>query len=115
MSINKRIKTIRNKLNFTQVQFAEKIAISNGYLAAIELENKQANERIIRLIINEFHINEHWFRTGLGEMFIDNENPSSIQILQIFKSLNPQLQDCALKQIKALDEFNNLHNHETAK
>lgn len=68
MSIISRIKQARSVLNLTQVQFAKKIAISTGYLAGIELENKKVNQRIIQLIVNEFNINEYWLKTGQGEI-----------------------------------------------
>ena len=105
MSINNRIKEVRNKMDLTQVQFANKITVSSSYFAGIELGHKNINERIIRLITNEFGISEHWLKTGQGEMFINNENSLTIQMMSIFKSLNPQLQQCALKLLKALDEL----------
>ena len=37
MSINQRIKLLRQELNLSQAKFAKKISISNGYIAGIEL------------------------------------------------------------------------------
>jgi transcriptional regulator with XRE-family HTH domain len=105
MSINERIKYIRNHLNLTQVKFSERIAISTSYLAGLELGDKKVNERIIRLIVNEFSIDEHWFKTGNGEMFNENSNISVAKITSLFKSLSPQYQACALEQVNALFEL----------
>lgn len=106
MSINNRVKQIRKSLNLTQRNFAEKISISTGYLAGIESGHKNANERITRLIAHEFNIDEHWLKTGQGAMFNSNLNASIVQMISIFKSLSSPLQECALKQIKALHESN---------
>ena len=56
--------------------FAKRIAISTSYLGGIELNARVANERIIRLNVTEFNVNEKWLRTGEGEMF--NSNTSLI-------------------------------------
>lgn len=69
MDINKRIKELRQKLGLSQPTFAQRISISNGYIAAIELGNRRVNDRIVKLVCSEFNVNENWLRTGEGEMF----------------------------------------------
>lgn len=69
MDINKRIKELRQELGLSQPIFAQRISISNGYIAAIELGNRRVNDRIIKLVCSEFNVNEDWLRTGEGEMF----------------------------------------------
>ena len=102
MSINNRIKQVRNSLELTQIKFAERITLSNGYYARLELGTQQINERVIRLIINEFNINEHWLKTGEGEMFIDESDALLSQMMSLFKSLNPSVQKCAYKIVTTL-------------
>ena len=100
--VNDRVKHVRNSLDLTQVKFAERIAISTSYLAGMEIGDRKVNERIIRLIANEFSIDEHWLKTGNGEMFNEDSNASLAQLTNLFKSLSPHFQTCALKQIEAL-------------
>lgn len=69
MDINKRIKELRQALGLSQPAFAQRISISNGYIAAIELGNRRVNDRIIKLVCSEFNVSERWLRTGEGEMF----------------------------------------------
>ena len=106
MSINMRIKQIRKELGLTQMKFAQRIALSTSYLAGMEAGTKKVNERVIRLIVTEFNINEQWLKTGQSDMFASNESPLTAQLVRSFKSLPPQLQECALKQINALVESN---------
>jgi len=105
MTINDRIKSIRNSLNLTQTKFAERIAISTSYLAAIELGNKRAHERVVRLIINEFNISEQWLTAGKGEMYNTDWDASLAKVTTLFKSLSPEVQACAVEQLDALSDL----------
>lgn len=105
MSINQRIREVRTAIGLSQVKFAERMAISSSYLAEIELNNKSASERIIRLLSSEFNVNSHWLRTGETAMFGDDMDVQVSKLLSTFKSLNHQFKECALSQI---DELANL-------
>ena len=105
MLINKRIKEVRNVLDLTQSKFSRRIAISTSYLAAIELGNKRAHDRVVRLIINEFNVCEVWLRTGEGEMFADDLSAATSKIISIFTSLTPEFQKYAIEQMTALDDL----------
>lgn len=65
MTVNERIKLLRQELNLSQAKFAKAISISNGYIAGIELGNRSVNDRIIKLISTEFNVREEWLRDGL--------------------------------------------------
>ena len=104
MEIRERLKQVRQALELTQQKFAERIAISTSYLAAMETGDKQLNERTIRLISMEFNVSEHWLRTGDGEMYNETENIAVVKITSLFKSLTPKFQECAFKQMEALAE-----------
>jgi transcriptional regulator with XRE-family HTH domain len=107
MTINDRIKQIRSVIDFTQVKFSERIAISSGYLAAMERGIKPVNERVIMLICNEFGISEHWIRTGSGEMYDDNEKKNAAKLLSVFNSLIPEYQQGALAMLDVLADLQN--------
>ena len=109
MTINERIREVRQTLGLTQNKFSERIAISASYLAGMELGGKKVNERAIQLIVMEFNISEHWLRTGEGSMYDEASEINNAKIMSLFKSLNAKYQECALIQLNALAE---LHNSE---
>ena len=74
MSVNLRIKQVRQALNLSQAKFAKEISISNGYIAGIELEKRNVNDRLIKLVCITFNVSEHWLRTGNGDMFEEQPN-----------------------------------------
>ena len=105
MKVNDRIKKVRQTLGFTQAKFAERIAISTSYLAGMELGTKKVNERTLRLLSMEFGVDEHWLRTGAGSAFSRECDARVIKATSLLKSLEPQLQKCALVQLNALAEL----------
>jgi transcriptional regulator with XRE-family HTH domain len=104
-TIHVRLKQVRKSINFTQKKFSERIAISYNYLAEMELGKKPVNERIIRLVSMEFGIDEYWLRTGEGSMLNDEADAKTSKLISLFKSLNPQYQDCALNQLSELSDL----------
>lgn len=66
--MNERIKKIRTTANLTQQEFADRIGVSRGALANYEVNRNEPIDAVISLICREFNINEHWLRTGEGEM-----------------------------------------------
>ena len=107
MSTSQRIKEVRQAIGLPQTKFAERIAISTGYIADLELSKKNVNERIIRLISMEFGVDEHWLRTGEGSMFSVETDMKATKATSLFKLLKPQFQDFALNQLNALINLQN--------
>lgn len=105
MSINQRIKQVRQELGLSQAKFASDISISNGYIAGIELENRKVNERIVKLICATYNVNENWLKTGEGSIFHASPDPRAEHAMAIFKRLNPEFQNYALDQIEKLLEL----------
>jgi len=100
-----RIRQLRQALSLTQGKFADRIGISTSYVAEIELGNKTANDRTLRLISTEFNVDEHWIRTGEGEMYYDEAEMNIAKLTSLFKSLSPKFQECALIQLNALADL----------
>ena len=67
--MNERIKSIRKSLNLTQELFSKKLNLSRNYIALIETGDRIPSDRTISDICREYNINEHWLRTGEGEMY----------------------------------------------
>ena len=67
--MNERIKRIRNSLNISQTDFAQKLSISRSAVCKMESGENYPSEQTIKLMCSEFSVNEEWLRTGNGEMF----------------------------------------------
>ncbi|WP_313530720.1 helix-turn-helix domain-containing protein [Anaerotignum sp.] len=102
MTINERIKQLRQELNLSQAKFAKEISISNGYIAGIELGKRNVNDRIVKLICIAFNVREKWLKTGEGSIFEEQANQLSELATSTFKELKPEYQEYILKQIDQL-------------
>ncbi len=69
--MNARLKELRNALNMTQQEFADKLNIKRGTIANYEIGRNEPIDAVISLICKEFNVNENWLRTGEGEMFAE--------------------------------------------
>jgi len=107
MSRIHRLKQVRQSFKLTQVKFAEQISISPSYLAGMEVGNKSINDRTIRLVSMEFGVNEHWLRTGEGEMFNEVANINVVKATSLFKSLAPEYQEIVLGLLNAFTDLQN--------
>lgn len=85
MSINNRVRNVRNALDLTQKEFGQKITLAQTYLSQIEKGDRDVTEKIQKLICLQFNVNEEWLRTGKGEMFIEDDN---VLISQLAKQYN---------------------------
>ncbi len=112
MSINQRVKEVRQELNLSQAKFAKALSMSNGYIAGIELEHNKVNDRIVKLICFTFHVSEEWLRTGEGFMFEEQPDPITDLAASTFKELKPVYQEYILKQIDQLLEIQQKENKE---
>ncbi|GHV74056.1 hypothetical protein AGMMS49940_13580 [Spirochaetia bacterium] len=107
IAINGRIVTLRHALSLTQIEFAQKVLISNGFMAQLELGQRKVNDRLIKLINSTFGVNDGWLRTGEGEIFRKDMTPDykMDEVEAIFKQLNPYFQDFILDQLRKLLEY----------
>ena len=67
--MNTRIKLIRDTLKISQEEFGEAIGIKRSGVSNIESGLRSVSERHIKLLKSAYNVNEHWLRTGEGEMF----------------------------------------------
>ena len=66
-----RLLEIRKSLHLNQLDFGAKLKMSKATISALETGLRVITEKNIKLICDEFNINEEWFRTGNGKMFND--------------------------------------------
>lgn len=74
MPLNEQLRKIRKALKMTQVKFAQKIGLSQTSLGMIEVGERKVQDRHIKTICSLFNVNEEWFRTGKGDMFVKTED-----------------------------------------
>lgn len=97
--MNTRIKELRNYLKITQNEFSQKIGLKRSSLSDIERGNAPITERTIIAICSQFNVNEEWLRFGSGQMF-NSIDKSYNDFFEIFKKLNPILQDFLIQTAK---------------
>lgn len=68
--MNERIKEVRNSLGLTLEKFGDPIGIKKSGLSLIENGKNALTEQNIKVICRVYNVNEHWLRTGEGEMFL---------------------------------------------
>ena len=105
MSINERLKTIRQTLNLTQKLFAKSVFVSTSHYTLIEIGKRNIKDSFLDSVCKVYNANKEWLKTGHGEMF-KNEPPDVRleELIDIFKRLNGHFQGYILDQVKNLDK-----------
>jgi len=115
-TINQRIKELREKLRLNQREFSKLLSLSGGYIAGIEVNLRKVNDRLLKLIISQFGVNEDWLRLGKGEMFSRKKtDEKSVRILSLYNDLPPHFQDVVLGTIELLRKANEIENKQKIK
>ena len=63
-----RIREVRKALHMTQADFGAKIGVRGNTVTGYENGQRVPSDAVIVSICREFHVDEHWLRTGDGEM-----------------------------------------------
>ena len=69
-SFSTRISAVLNALGMKKTAFAARLNVSQAFVSQLCSGVKQPSDRTIADICREFRVNEHWLRTGEGEMFL---------------------------------------------
>lgn len=72
--MNKRILSVRKSLKLSQDKFGDKIGITGATVSRLESGDRAVTDSMFKLICSTYNVNEHWLRTGEGEMF--NQDPN---------------------------------------
>ena len=105
MTVNERLILVRKTLKLTQREFAEKISVTTGFVACMEIGDRKVNPRIMKLVSAIYNINLQWLETGEGEMFYTDRENEIAEIISIYKRLNPFFQQFIMRQLRELVEF----------
>ena len=68
--MNNRIKQVRKTAGLKQAEFAERIGLKPNTVTSYETGLRIPSDAVILSICREFNVNEHWLRTGEGDMFV---------------------------------------------
>lgn len=78
--MKERIKAVRKSLSgkVSQTAFAEMLGTTRPAIASYETGSVTPNDTFIQLLCSKFNIDEHWLRTGEGDMYA-HENDALMQ------------------------------------
>lgn len=78
MTQGERVKKIRKELSLTLERFGEKLGVGKTAISKIEKNERSLTEQMLKAICREFNVNEHWLRTGEGDMFLSADRHGEI-------------------------------------
>lgn len=103
MTIGERIKVLRKEKNLSMEDFGAVIGMGKSAVSRIENGVNGTTDQTIRSICREFGVNEHWLRTGEGEMFEQTRetvldrlaaeyslDKEQVSVIESFLDLSPQ-------------------------
>lgn len=91
---------MRKALGFNQTDFAKQLGITQTAYSMIESGNRPLADKYVKVICSTFRINENWFVTGEGKMFLSS--PYEKEFRTIFGHLTPVTQQYLLLMAKEL-------------
>jgi transcriptional regulator with XRE-family HTH domain len=103
--MKERLKELRKELGLSQRVFCQALGLNQTTYASFETGERQIKEAYIKLICKVYNVNEEWLTTGTGKMFLPKFASSTIELLEIYDSLIPPLQDYLLQQIRELKKL----------
>lgn len=112
--MNERIMMILNEYHLKKVDFAKRLKLSQPFVSELCSGAKMPSDRTISDICFEFQINEHWLRTGEGDMKLkqsedDAERLANImrgtsenkkQLIRIISAMPDELLDAMISYLK---------------
>ena len=104
-TINDRVKKVRLELGLSQAKFCKEIFLSPGHYAGIELNNREVNKRIIKLVTVIYNVREEYLTTGKEPMFSNAPDLKLQKMIGIFQELPDEYKDYILQQIEQLKKL----------
>ena len=110
--IHNRLKTIRKALHLNQISFARELGLNQNSLSMIEKNHTPVTDKNIKLVCATYNVNEHWLRTGSGEMFC--ASPYEKELRDICTNLTPENQQSLLIVANELLKIQNRAHDKTS-
>ena len=97
-NINERIREIREYLKLSRNDFGERLGMSGDSINNLERGRVVIKDFIIKLISQEFNVDENWLRTGEGSMFTLELDEDTVLVEQLLNEYDNPL----FSEIKSL-------------
>lgn len=81
--MNERIKELRKALGLSGEKFGDPLGVTKTAVSLIESGKNNLTDQMIKLICLTYNVNEHWLRTGEGDM---SKNADDISIDEIIET-----------------------------
>ena len=101
--MKERIREVREHFGLSMEKFGARIGIGKTSISLLESGKNNPSVQTVALICREFGVNEHWLRTGEGEMFEQTRetvldrlaaeyslDKEQISVIENFLDLSPQ-------------------------
>ena len=109
-TVNERLKSLRISLGMNQKDFGERIEVAQTYLSQIEKGDRPVTDKISKIVClqnwNGQSVNEEWFLTGNGEMFVPETKDEQITRLlsDVLKKENSDFKRRLVTALSKLDD-----------
>ena len=109
-TVNERLKSLRISLGMNQKDFGERIEVAQTYLSQIEKGDRPVTDKISKIVClqnwNGKSVNEEWFLTGNGEMFVPETKDEQITRLlsDVLKKGNSDFKRRLVTALSKLDD-----------
>ncbi len=97
-NINERIREVREYLKLSRNDFGERLGLSGDSINNLERGRVVIKDFIIKLISQEFNVDENWLRTGEGSMFTLELDEDTVLVEQLLNEYDNPL----FSEIKSL-------------
>lgn len=97
-NINERIRELREYLKLSRNDFGERLGLSGDSINNLERGRVVIKDFIIKLISQEFNVDENWLRTGEGSMFTLELDEDTVLVEQLLNEYDNPL----FSEIKSL-------------
>lgn len=108
-----RIREVREHFGLSMEKFGSRIGIGKTSISLLESGKNNPSVQTVSLICREFGVNEHWLRTGEGEMFEQTRetvldrlaaeyslDKEQVSVIESFLDLSPQERTLFLTQMR---------------
>ncbi len=104
--LNQRIKEVRKNLKLSQEEFGNRLGVTRGAITNIEYNKIEPKPLFVELICNTFNVNEHWLKTGEGEMFekLSKEDAIAEFIGSVLREKDDTFKKRYIQMLSRLDE-----------
>ena len=108
-NINERIREVREYLKLSRNDFGERLGLSGDSINNLERGRVVIKDFIIKLISQEFNVDENWLRTGEGSMFILELDEDTVLVEQLLNEYdNPLFSEIKLLVFSIMKVYNQL-------